>query len=282
MDKLADLHTHTTASDGCLTPSQVVEAASRAGLAAVAITDHDTVDGIDEALAAGERFGIEVIAGVEISAMYGEKLEVHVLGYFVDHKQPSLLKRLATLKTARWNRAREMVDNLNAAGVHVSFERVVELAQGGAIGRPHVAKAIVEAGAASSIGSAFGNYLLEGCPGYVPRYKVTPFEAMDMIATAGGIACCAHVAKLKNDELLVKLIDNGLRAIEVWHPDHNSAARRFYKRFARSRGLIATGGSDSHCFASDLRPGVGDVTVPYDAVIELRLASRLRNNSRYT
>ncbi|MHB9036039.1 MAG: PHP domain-containing protein [Armatimonadota bacterium] len=274
MDRLADLHTHTTASDGCLTPSEVVEAAARAGLAAVAITDHDTVDGIDEALAAGEHFGIEVVPGVEISTIYNERVEVHILGYFIDHKHPALIEHLAILKSARWDRARQMVEKLNAVGVPVNFDRVAELARGGALGRPHVAKAICELGAASSMDSAFGRFLQEGGPGYVPRHKVTPSEAMAMIAEAGGVACCAHVAKLKRDEILVELINRGLRAIEVCHPDHSSAGRKFYKRFARNRGLIATGGSDAHCFANDVRPGVGAVTVPYDVVIELRFASR--------
>ncbi|MEN6355643.1 MAG: PHP domain-containing protein [Armatimonadota bacterium] len=276
MDRLADLHTHTTASDGCHTPTQVVEAAAKAGLAAVAITDHDTVGGIDEALDAGRRLKIEVIPGIEISTIYQDKVEVHMLGYFIDHKNPALIEKLDVLKNARWERARQMVEKLNAVGVPIGFERVLEIAQGGAVGRPHVARAICEVGAASSMDSAFGRFLQEGGPGYVPRYKVTPLEAMEIISGAGGVSCAAHVAKLRRDELLVELVGNGLRAIEVSHPDHSSAGRKFYKRFARSRGLIATGGSDAHGFAGNMRPGVGDVTVPYDVVIELRFASRLK------
>lgn len=276
MDRLADLHTHTTASDGCLTPAQVVEAAAKAGLAAVAITDHDTIDGIDEALEAGERYKIEVIPGIEISTIYQDKVEVHMLGYFIDHKNPGLIAKLDILKNARWERARQMVEKLNAVGVPISFDRVMEIARGGAVGRPHVAKAICEVGAASSMDSAFGRFLQEGGPGYVPRYKVTPLEAMEIISGAGGVSCAAHVAKLRRDELLVELVGRGLKAIEASHPDHSSAGRKFYKRFARSRGLIATGGSDAHGFAKSVRPGVGDVTVPYDVVIELRLASRFR------
>ncbi|MCE5322605.1 PHP domain-containing protein [bacterium] len=276
MDKLADLHTHTTSSDGCHTPTQVVEAAAKAGLTAVAITDHDTVAGIDEALEAGKHNWIEVIPGIEISTIYHDKVEVHILGYFIDHKSPSLIEKLDVLKNARYDRARQMVEKLNAVGVHISFDRVLELAQHGAVGRPHVAKAICEVGAASSMDSAFGRFLQEGGPGYVPRYKVTPLEAMEIISEAGGVSCAAHVAKLRRDEIIVELVGSGLRAIEVNHPDHSSAGRKFYKRFAQSRGLIATGGSDAHGFAGNIRPGVGDVTVPYGVVIELRIKSRLR------
>ncbi len=280
MERLADLHTHTTASDGCLTPTEVVEAAKRAELAAVAITDHDTVGGIDEALAAGRKFDIEVIPGVEISTIYQDRVEVHILGYFIDHTSPTLIERLDVLKNARYDRAMQMVEKLNAAGVMIDFGRVQELAGGGAIGRPHVARAIVEAGAARSMDSAFGKFLKEGGAGYVPRYKISPMEAMEAISEAGGVSCCAHVAKLKRDELLVELINRGLRAIEASHPDHSRAGRKFYKRFAKSRGLIATGGSDAHGFAHNMRPGVGDVTVDYDVVRQLRQASRFGDSSR--
>jgi predicted metal-dependent phosphoesterase TrpH len=275
MDKLADLHTHSTASDGCLTPTEVVEAAVNAHLAAVAITDHDTVNGIDEAFAAGRRLNIEVVPGVEISTIYQDRVEVHILGFFIDHNNSSLTRQLGILKNARHSRAIQMVDKLNAAGITVDFERVQELAGDGAIGRPHVARAIVEIGAASSMDSAFGKFLQEGGPGYVPRYKITPFEAMDIISEAGGVSCCAHVAKLKREELLVEMIDRGLRAIEVYHPDHSRAGRKFYKRFAQIRELIATGGSDAHGFAHNTRPGVGDVAVDYNVVLQLKEASRL-------
>ncbi|MEN6581993.1 MAG: PHP domain-containing protein [Armatimonadota bacterium] len=273
MEPRADLHIHSTASDGMLTPTQVVEAAAQAGLAAVALTDHDTVAGIDEALAAGTRLGVEVVPAIEISSTHAERVEVHILGYFFDYKAPDLVDRLEFLRNARWERAKQIVEKLNAVGVPVEFDRVVEIARGGAIGRPHVARAICEVGAAGSIDSAFGHFLIEGCPAYVPRYKVTPFEAIDMIIATGGVAGCAHVAKLKRDELLVEMIKHGLRAIEVRHPDHSSVGRKFYTRFAKTRGLIATGGSDAHYFGSENRPGIGDVTVPYEIVSQLKQAS---------
>lgn len=274
MERLADLHTHTTASDGACTPSEVVKLAADAGLAAVAITDHDTVDGIEEALAAGNKIGIEVIPGIEISAVYGHNVEVHMLGYFVDYHNSDFLRQLQILRDARTQRGRRIVERLNEAGVPITFERVLEIARGGAVGRPHVAKAICELGAASCIDAAFGRYLVEGMPGFVPRHKISPTEAVCMILEAGGVACCAHVAKLNREELLVELVREGLRGIEVKHPDHGPTGTRYYERFAAKHGLIATGGSDAHCHEGGKSPGVGAVTVPYDRVELLRQFAR--------
>lgn len=273
MERLADLHIHSRASDGALAPSEIVETASGIGLAAIAITDHDTTLGTDEAIEAGNRLGVEVIPAIEISAIHGEKTEVHVLGYFVDHRCPVFQGALEVLHNARWERGRRMVERLNEAGVRVSFERVAEIAAGGAIGRPHVARAICEVGAASSMDSAFGRFLQVGGVGYVQRYKVSPFEAISMIRASGGVACCAHPIKLKNEALLAEMMEAGMQALEVYHPDHSSAISRYYRKFAEKRGLIITGGSDAHCYPREIRPGIGDVAVHYEAVERLRNAS---------
>lgn len=272
MTSRADLHIHSTASDGALTPTQLAAAAAELHLAAIALTDHDTVDGINEAVAAAKGTGVEVVPAVEISTVHETGAEVHVLGYFLNHSHQELTECLGVLASARYERGRKMVELLNQVGVQVSFERVVEIAGGGAIGRPHVARAIQEVGAASSMNSAFGKFLQEGGPGFVPRYKISPSRAVTLIRNAGGVACCAHVAKLKHDEILVELISQGLQGIEAYHPDHTRAGARFYERFARKHNLIATGGSDAHCIGGD-KPGVGGVTVPYDVVDELRSAS---------
>ena len=269
--ELADLHIHSTASDGVFTPTRIVEIASEQGLAAIAIADHDTVGGVDEALEAGERLGVEVIPCVEISATHQTKTEVHMLGYFIDHRNAELKAWLETLLDARRQRARRMVEKLNEVGVPVSFERVAEIAAGGAIGRPHVARAIVESGRASSLDSAFGRFLVPGCPAFVSRQQVAPLEAVETITRFGGVACCAHVAKLKCDELIVELARHGLGAIEVFHPDHGPASMRFYSILAAKLGLVATGGSDAHGF--DERAGIGCVTVGYGVVEELRALS---------
>ena len=272
MDQRADLHLHTTASDGALSPTKMVESAATIGLSGIAITDHDTVDGIEEALRAGRKLDIDVIPGIEISSIYQDKIEVHILGYFVDHHNEVFVEKLKILKNARWERGMKMVERLNSAGIAISFERVIEIAQGGAIGRPHIARAMHEIGVVSSMDSAFGKYLQYGGIGYVPRYKVTPSEAVQMILDAGGVPGCAHVAKLKRDELIVSLMSEGLRAVEVYHPDHGPASSRFYRKFAEKRELIVTGGSDAHCFKGDKHPGVGAVSVPYDVVEQLRNA----------
>lgn len=266
----ADLHVHTTASDGAFTPTQVVEAASEAGLAAVAVTDHDTVAGIDEALAASEKFGVEVVPGIEISAIYQPGVEAHILGYFFNHHDSNLLEWLQVLKSARLDRGRKIVERLNEAGVKLDFDHVARIAGEGAVGRPHVAKALIEVGAASSMDAAFGRYLIEGCPGFVPRYKVSPEEAVRMIINSGGVACVAHPAKMKRDDLIVHLIDQGLSAVEAYHPDHGPTSSKFYKRFAERRGLVATGGSDAHSISSENHGGIGLVTCPYSAVEQLK------------
>ena len=276
MDRRADLHVHTTASDGALTPSRVVEAAGEIGLAAVGIADHDTVDGVAEALEAGERCGVEVVPAIEISAV-DDDCEIHVLGYFIDHRHPGLLEQMRVLKEGRRERGRLMVERLNAVGVPVDFARVEEIARGGAVGRPHVARAICEVGAASSIDAAFGKFLQVGAPAYVPRVKVSPTQAVRMVLEAGGVPCCAHVAKVRRDDVILELIKHGLAAIEVCHPDHGPAATRFYRRLAERYGLVATGGSDAHCIPGTASPGIGGVTVDYAVVDELRArAMRMR------
>lgn len=270
MQRLADLHTHSNASDGALTPTQLVRAAAEFGLAAVAITDHDTMEGVEEALAAGSEIGIEVVPGIEISTIGPGNVEVHMLGYYLDHRYPALYEMLKVLRESRLDRGRKMVEALNNAGVKVSLDRLMEIAQGGAIGRPHVAKAIIEIGAAFSMDSAFGKYLVEGAPAFVARHKVEPVDAVRLIREAGGVASCAHVAKLNRDDLLLELAREGMQAIEVYHPDHVSSGVRYYEKFAAKHGLIATGGSDAHCFTGGKTTSVGCVTVCYEAVQELK------------
>lgn len=273
MKHLADLHIHTTASDGAWTPTKVVQAAADLGLGAIGITDHDTVDGLDEALEAGRKSGITVAPGIEISAIHGHNTEVHVLGYFFDHHHPALVEQLDVLRNSRTNRGRKMVEQLNEAGVPITFEQVLELAQGGAIGRPHVARALMKIGEVGSIDAAFGKWLQEGAPGYVPRYKISPTDAVRLIIQAGGAACCAHVGKLNRDEILVDLMREGMCGIEARHPDHGPTTTRFYEKFAAKRGLIATGGSDSHCIEGGKRTQIGCVTVSVEVVDRLKEAA---------
>lgn len=269
MEKLADLHVHTTASDGTLTPTEAVQQAREVGLAGIGIADHDTVDGIGEALRAGKTYGVDVVPGIEISALH-DGVEVHVLGYFVDHEHPELLKEMRTIKKARIERARLMVEKLNSMGVPIEFDRVFEIARGGSVGRPHIAQAIYELGLAPSVEAAFGRFLYDGGPAYVPRLEIPAVRAIELIKNAGGVPCLAHVAKLRRDDLIIELLKAGIAGIEVYHPDHPSAASRFYRRFAERHGLLIVGGSDAHCLPHSRAGGIGSITVAYDVVEQLR------------
>lgn len=278
MNQRADLHVHTTASDGTLTPEQVVREAARIGLGAVGIADHDTVAGIESGLAAAKETGIILAPAVEINTDYG-KDEVHVLGYFVDHRSPALNAHLERQRNARFERGKKIVERLNELGVNVSFDRVQEIAGGGAIGRPHVARAVVEAGYAGSINTAFGKYLIRGAPAYVARHKLTPFQAIDMVREADGVPVLAHPGIHKHDELIPELIARGLRGIEAYHTEHSSIQAERYVQLARRYNLIATGGSDSHGPDNLKTIAIGSVTVDIEVVSRLREAAFPPDNS---
>lgn len=270
----ADLHAHTTASDGSLNPAELVAAARRAGLAAIGVCDHDTLAGLPEAAAAAEAAGIELVPGVEINTD-AAGAEIHVLGYYVG-PGTALDELLSRLRESRERRGRQMVDQLAAAGAPVRWERVVELA-GGAIGRPHVARALVEAGHARDVPQAFKRFLLPGCPGYVPRFKLHPAEAVAAIRNAGGVPVLAHPGLIQADvpALVAELVRAGLRGIEAYYPEHGGAAVRDYLALADRYGLLPTGGSDFHGPGAG-RSQLGAATVPVSTV---RALSALRGSN---
>lgn len=268
----ADLHVHTTASDGTLTPDQVVREAARVGLGAVGIADHDTVAGIESGLAVAEETGVILVPGVEINTDFG-KDEVHILGYFVDHRSEALNAHLENQRNARFERGKKMVERLNELGVKVSFDRVQKVAGGGAIGRPHIARAVVEAGYAGSLNGAFSKFLIRGAPAYVARHKLTPFQAIDMVREANGVPILAHPGIHKHDELIPKLIESGLRGIEAYHTEHSSVQAEHYAEIARRHDLLITGGSDSHGPDNLKTISIGSVTVDMEIVSRLREAA---------
>lgn len=274
--QVADLHVHTTASDGTLSPAEVVDEAARIGLAAVGIADHDTVRGIGAALSRGKEVGLKVVPGVEINTDVG-KDEVHVLGYFIDHLSSSLNAELDRLRNERESRAERIVERLNSIGVNVSFDRVKQIAGSGAIGRPHIARAIVEAGFASNMNGAFGKYLVRGAPAYVARHKLTPYEAIDIIKNAGGVAVLAHPGIHSHDEIIPSLVDKGLNGIEAYHTDHTPAQTKHYIEIARRYRLLVTGGSDSHGPNNVKTVAIGSVTVSVEVVEELENLSHRRS-----
>lgn len=276
----ADLHVHTTFSDGVLTPTQLVARARAAGLQAVAITDHDAVEGVPEAMLAGSEHGVLVVPGVEINTDV-PGTEVHILGYFLDVDSPRLRESLQGLREGRLRRAERMVERLHENGVPIALERVLAIADGvGAVGRPHVAQAIVELGAAENIGDAFEKYLKPGRPAYVPRQRFTPEEAITAVRDAGGVPVLAHPGASDRDECLREWIRAGLRGLEAEHPQHRPEQMAHYRRLARDLGLIATAGTDFHG-PREGAPDLGDYACDLTTVERLRAeADRIRAAAR--
>jgi predicted metal-dependent phosphoesterase TrpH len=224
--------------------------AGNAALAAVAITDHDTVAGIPEALQAGETLGIRVLPGVEISTSAGGR-EIHVLGYGFSIEDPVLLARLASLRQVRNRRNEEIVAKLNALGVDITLSEVEREANespkgDGSIGRPHMAAVLVSKGFVKDMREAFSRYLADGAAAYVNPPRISPFDAVNWIHEAGGAAVIAHPGLYRNDNLVLELLDRGADGLEAYHSDHDDAMERHYKTLAKSRGKLVTGGSDFH------------------------------------
>ena len=270
-----DLHTHTTASDGLLTPEALVAEASGRGVGLLAVADHDTTGAVDAALATGRAAGIEVWPAVELSCDV-ETGEVHVLGYFIDHRRDWFQTLLHRLRDGREKRAERMVERLVALGAPVDFHAVRTLADGGSIGRPHVARALLEAGHVASIHEAFDRYIGRHGPAYVERLKVTPAQAVEVIRAAGGLAVLAHPGWGQQDALIPDLVAAGLDGIEVYYPDHVPAQVEQYSALATRYGLLVTGGTDFHGGGLATRVPVGSQYVPESVVAPLREAAAAR------
>jgi predicted metal-dependent phosphoesterase TrpH len=279
-----DLHLHTTASDGVMRPSDIVRYAKTKGLQAIAITDHDTIEGLEEGLKEGERLNFEVIPGVEISAEY-PKGSMHILGYFLDIYNPLLNERLKYLQKARAERNPKIVERLNSLGLKLDYEEVVKASGGGQIGRPHFAQVLVEKGYVKNFQEAFERFLKKGAPAYVEKLRFTPGEALHFIHEANGVAVLAHPNTLsiqaynELEELILKLIDMGLKGLEVYYPEHSFLEVAQYKALAERHGLQITGGTDFHGIeGNDLEIGIGrgDMRLPYSMVEGLKA---IRNQS---
>jgi predicted metal-dependent phosphoesterase TrpH len=268
-----DLHIHTTASDGVLTPAEVVRVAVDKGLEAIAITDHDTTAGIDAALEAAQASRLEVIPGIELSTEEGSR-EVHILGYYIDHGDEALQERLAVLRRARRDRAWKMVKKLEGLGLPVSWEHVEAIAdQTSAFGRPHIAQALLERGYVGSVNEAFDRYIGLRGPAYVARYKLTPEEAIQMVAHAKGLPVLAH--PWRQEEIVPRLSALGLVGLEVYYPSYSEDERELLAALAEKHDLVATGGSDFHGYRVDASLSLGEVPVPFESLERLHaLANR--------
>lgn len=278
-DKLGfiDLHVHTTASDGSLTPTQVVQKARELGLAAIAITDHDSVEGLEEAIAEGKKVGLEVVPGVELSVDCSRGT-CHLLGYFIDHREGRLRAKLNFVQRARDERNQRMIQRLKELGIDLELEEVKAFAVNGLICRPHFALAMVKKGYVRSVDEAFELYLKKGGPAYVEKFRLTPKEALEVIKTAKGIPVLAHPFTLDLDEKELEefvrhLKVMGLEGIEVFYPDHNEEQVHLYLRLAHQNNLVVTGGTDFHGPPREdilLGKGRGNLTLPYSLLEALK------------
>lgn len=240
-----DLHTHTTASDGYLSPQALVRAVQTAGIQVVGVTDHDTVEGLPEVETHARAAGLRLVPGIELSA-YWRQVELHILGYFLDSRDGILSAFLQRTRGARLERLHAMITRLWRLGIAVSAEEVLAEARDGTVGRPHLARVLVRHGFVGSTDEAFDRYLGTDKPAFVPRPDVSAADAIGVIHEAGGIASLAHPGLHDRDDALPDLLAAGLDAIEVYHPNHTPAKTARYRRLAAGRGLLVTGGSDFH------------------------------------
>lgn len=275
---LVDLHTHTTASDGGLSPAELVDLAREIGLKAVAVTDHDTTAGVEAALTAGREAGVEIISGLELSVNDRAGGMIHLLGYFIDHRDPLLEKLMAAIVESRLERNRKIVANLNRLGCGITLEEVLAISGPGNAGRPHIAQALINKGYVKDLYEAMDRYLGKGQPAYEDRLKFTLEEAVGHIHELGGAAVLAHPYSVTRDPdrlgaILERYAGYGLDGLEVFYPAHDSAFRQTLAAMAERLGLVATGGSDFHGkYKPDIRLGVGrgDLRIGYGVVEELK------------
>lgn len=266
--QFADLHLHTVFSDSTYTPEELLLLSKEVGLSCISIVDHDTIDGIEPALEISKEIGIEVLAGIELTAQYADS-EVHILGYLIDYQDQHLKQRLESLKVDRRIRIYKMIEKLKDMGINLDAESVFALAKQGAVGRMHLAMAMKNYGFVDSIGEAFKNYIGDKSPAYVLGFKLSPKEAIDLILQAKGIPVLAHPYSISPQELIFKFIDLGLKGIEVYYPEHTNSMIENYLGIAQKYNLLVTGGSDCHGLN---KPEIklGAVKIPYKLVQELK------------
>lgn len=263
-----DLHLHTSASDGVLSPEKVIENALRLDLKAIAITDHDTIDGYTEALYSVDGDILEAVPGVELSGFYKDA-DIHILGYYIDYENPEFVKKIRKFKEARYERGESMVAKLNDLGINLSMDTVKGIAGKSSLGRPHVADALLKEEFVQTYDEAFARYLGYHAPAYVPKDILTVSEAIDLIHLIRGVAVLAHPGTLRKDEFIPELVEMGLDGIEAYHSQHSKNDVTKYKNMAKKYDVIYTGGSDCH----GPRKGrilMGSQRVPYSVLEKLK------------
>ncbi len=264
----ADLHLHTNFSDGTYTPEELAGHAHRHGLTVVALTDHDTVDGCPRMATACEQLGLEFIPASELTAELDGN-EIHLLGYFLDTEHPRLLTELAKFQEVRQNRIREMCARLNSLGLALPAEAVFKIANCRSPGRPHVGRALVQAGLCATQDEAFERFLKRGKPAWVPKFKMSAAEAIELIHQAGGLAVMAHPGLNRTDEVIPYLVAMGMDGLECFHTRHSTSQGQHYSLLAEQQGLLITGGSDCHGMNKG-KPLIGSMKLPLDYVAKMK------------
>ncbi|MGI6093691.1 MAG: PHP domain-containing protein [Veillonellaceae bacterium] len=270
----ADLHIHTTASDGRLSPEEVLIKAAECGLSFIAITDHDTIDGLISLKDFCLNHSPVVIPGIEFSIDMPDH-EVHLLGYYIDPFDAQLQKQLISITNDRRQRIEKIVTKLNDLGYNITKEEVLKSTKATAsIGRPYIARILVEKGYFQTVGDAFEKLLCKNGPGYVPHYKLKPQQAIKLINGAGGIAVLAHPGLIGDESIVLRMIEYGVCGLEVYHPKHNQEQRNKYLQLAKRYKLIVTGGSDFHGIPSRYPEKLGEFTVPNALALSLQRHSQ--------
>ncbi len=274
-----DLHVHTTCSDGLDTPEELVETAISNGYKIISITDHDTIEGVVRGYEAAKGKPLELIPGIELSSMDCDD-DIHMLGYYIDCTDQEFVKQIAFFKEKRHERAEEIVRCLNHLGLDIGIETVLKIAHGAPIGRPHIAEALLSEELIDYYNEAFVRYIGTSGPAYVPKYRITPRETIELILKSGGIPVIAHPAFLNRDDLIVELVDYGLMGIESIHPLHTFEKQRYYEKLAQKYSLIVTGGSDWHGKGrrQNLRRLNSSNKVPGKTVEQMKLFIKNRKN----
>jgi predicted metal-dependent phosphoesterase TrpH len=273
----ADLHLHTSFSDGTYSPEELVANAQRHGLRALSLTDHDTVEGCGLTAGACEKVGIEFITGTELTAEQ-DGHEIHILGYFLDTSNDTLLSEIGKFQAVRQNRVREMVTRLNRLNVPLQVDAVFAIANCRSPGRPHVARALVQAGLCQDLDEAFERFLKKHRPAWVPKFKISAGDAIELIHQAGGLAVMAHPALNRTDEVIETMVNAGLDGIECFHTKHSTGATEYYLEMADKYKLLVTGGSDCHGMSKG-KPVMGTVKLPYQHVEKLKARAAERRLS---
>lgn len=276
MIRKIDLHMHTNYSDGQHSPEELIIKVKEAGIDLISITDHDTIGGIAEGIEIGKHYGIEVIPGLEISSDIKDR-EVHILGYFFDPNNNELEEYLKFFRIERIKRASRIAEKLNALGLNIKLEDIMDVAKNSAVGRPHIAKAMVNKGLVSNYFEAFNKYIGNNCPAFERKVHLSPRSAFKIINDAGGLAFIAHPGNLP-DAIMIELIDAGLDGIEVIHPSHLPHQIKHYRGIVNEYFLLESGGSDFHGGDRNDYSNLGKYTIGFSKIEAMR-KQLLRNSA---